>query len=207
MAEQEYKVVLRGGYYHVEPYDGVTVHRFGYPGYGPVPNGPVPFCKSRRSKGRILRQAAYSKTSHIERQQIADWNKKWREQHSVQCHWCQHSFRPRNCHQDHVVPIAKGGEHILSNLVIACKWCNAKKGTKTIDRFTPDLSTARVRSKLAKAMKPPKSDKSMVILERHVFGLEQLGHTPAEVEDLMRGHGFTPRPFTSEDIDNWIFER
>ena len=33
---------------------------------------------------------------------------------------------------DHVVPISKGGDHTLTNIIAICKSCNCKKGTKTL---------------------------------------------------------------------------
>lgn len=36
---------------------------------------------------------------------------------------------------DHVVPIAKGGNNEDNNLVMACKRCNCKKGTKTLEEL------------------------------------------------------------------------
>ncbi len=38
---------------------------------------------------------------------------------------------------DHVEPQAVGGNTELTNLVVACKPCNAKKGHKLIDAFNP----------------------------------------------------------------------
>ena len=36
---------------------------------------------------------------------------------------------------DHVVPIAKGGSNEDENLVMACRECNCKKGTKTLEEL------------------------------------------------------------------------
>lgn len=36
---------------------------------------------------------------------------------------------------DHVVPIAKGGNNEDNNLVMACRRCNCKKGTKTLEEL------------------------------------------------------------------------
>ena len=36
---------------------------------------------------------------------------------------------------DHVIPVSKGGTHDLSNLVPACRPCNASKGDKDVDSW------------------------------------------------------------------------
>ena len=40
-----------------------------------------------------------------------------------------------NYHLDHIVPLAKGGEHAMHNLTAACGLCNSRKGTWTVAEF------------------------------------------------------------------------
>ncbi|MFI8830536.1 HNH endonuclease [Streptomyces afghaniensis] len=42
-------------------------------------------------------------------------------------------------HVDHLVPLARGGAHSLSNLVPACQRCNTSKGAKDPYDFAGEL--------------------------------------------------------------------
>ena len=44
------------------------------------------------------------------------------------CRYCGRPARP--LHLDHVVPLAKGGTTVIENLVLACRSCNLRKGTR-----------------------------------------------------------------------------
>lgn len=37
--------------------------------------------------------------------------------------------------QDHMLPLSRGGDHTLLNIVPACVSCNCRKGTKTTEEF------------------------------------------------------------------------
>lgn len=47
------------------------------------------------------------------------------------CRYCDARGVALEC--DHVVPVAKGGDHHDSNLVTACKPCNRSKAAKTLE--------------------------------------------------------------------------
>lgn len=47
----------------------------------------------------------------------------------------------------------------------------------------------------------------LVVCECHPMGLEQMGHKPEEIEEIMRRHGFTWEQPDGSKIDNWIFRR
>lgn len=56
------------------------------------------------------------------------------------CYYCQAPISepfqsPRTFHLDHVIPLSRGGEHCVSNVVLACCACNLNKGTKTAEEF------------------------------------------------------------------------
>lgn len=46
------------------------------------------------------------------------------------CYWCGIKIINHEMHIDHYVPLSKGGEHTISNLVVSCPACNLKKSAK-----------------------------------------------------------------------------
>lgn len=58
------------------------------------------------------------------------------------CYECQYCGTKRDLTIDHVVPRAKGGKDTWTNLVTACKRCNARKGD-----FTPEEAEMLLRKK------------------------------------------------------------
>ena len=53
-----------------------------------------------------------------------------------QCFYCKIFVkRGINLHLDHKVPLSRGGNHCIDNLVPACAYCNLCKGTKTSEEF------------------------------------------------------------------------
>ena len=58
-----------------------------------------------------------------------------------QCFWCQEEFDEAWVPTiDHITPIAEGGGNEQENLVLACTWCNEKRGTKSANRYICWLS-------------------------------------------------------------------
>lgn len=53
------------------------------------------------------------------------------EQSAKVCYWCNCSLKKAKVHIDHYVPLSRGGEHTLSNLVVSCAICNRKKFAKS----------------------------------------------------------------------------
>lgn len=55
------------------------------------------------------------------------------------CYWCNISLKGIIPHIDHYIPIALGGEHTLSNLVISCPRCNHTKSSKDPIKFANSI--------------------------------------------------------------------
>jgi 5-methylcytosine-specific restriction endonuclease McrA len=67
--------------------------------------------KRERQKARELRSS--------------QWWKRRRSQGI--CYYCNNRFPPKELTMDHLVPIARGGRSIKSNVEPCCKECNTKK--------------------------------------------------------------------------------
>jgi len=46
------------------------------------------------------------------------------------CHLCGKKVDPKNWHLDHIVPLARGGEHSYRNVAVSCPGCNMGKHIK-----------------------------------------------------------------------------
>ena len=77
--------------------------------------------KSKRRKAQ-LKSVTYAKIKpkHL-RQRFDDFD--------GCCAYCGKKLQwgARDCHIEHIVPLSKGGGHVLSNIVYACKACNFNK--------------------------------------------------------------------------------
>jgi 5-methylcytosine-specific restriction endonuclease McrA len=62
----------------------------------------------------------------------------WESAQLKVCHWCGVRCA-RNYHVDHIIPLAKGGAHELTNLCIACPSCNLSKAAKDPIEFAQSL--------------------------------------------------------------------
>jgi hypothetical protein len=54
------------------------------------------------------------------------------------CTYCGVAGTDAELEVDHIVPVAGGGSHHISNLTTACRACNQKKGSRTVEQFTSD---------------------------------------------------------------------
>ena len=61
------------------------------------------------------------------------------QQNAKVCYWCNVSFKDKKVHIDHYIPLSKGGEHTLSNLVVSCAKCNMSKKAKMPEEFANEL--------------------------------------------------------------------
>lgn len=60
--------------------------------------------------------------------------RKLSRRHGQNCYYCK-NYLDGDFHFDHLVPISRGGEHTLDNIVLACMQCNQEKYNKTIEEY------------------------------------------------------------------------
>ena len=57
------------------------------------------------------------------------------QESDIPCYYCTKSFRGAEIHLEHKTPVVRGGTNARSNLVLACRSCNLRKGSKTEAEF------------------------------------------------------------------------
>lgn len=55
------------------------------------------------------------------------------KQYNHRCAYC--GKENARLERDHMIPLARGGDHVASNIAPACRWCNAHKATMTDTEF------------------------------------------------------------------------
>ena len=96
--------------------------------------------KYREGTGRPTRYEAYQRRRALLANAPCDGHTT-KELHA---HWLHHGFDPKICSYcdasitakvsvgDHVIPLSKGGDHMMDNLVPCCTSCNSSKGDKIL---------------------------------------------------------------------------
>ena len=68
-----------------------------------------------------------------------------KKRHGTKCHYCQkemdftkgvgRKFNNDMATIEHLIPLARGGEHTFENTVLACRFCNISRGAKSQEDF------------------------------------------------------------------------
>lgn len=91
----------------------------------------------RRAQSK--RRAVKRRVTIGDSKSIAMWEQQWRSKRTVVCHWCRKRVKTVDVHVDHVIPLAKGGEHTVENLCVACESCNLSKNAKSPEVWNKSL--------------------------------------------------------------------
>lgn len=93
--------------------------------------GKPPLSERSRKAQRNMRERSAPGLTYLE---VRDLRIKWQREGRV-CQYCQNSFDTI----DHVIPLTRGGDNMLNNLVPCCRSCNSSKGTKTLAEWKPQI--------------------------------------------------------------------
>lgn len=67
----------------------------------------------------------------------------WKKAQPKVCHWCDCDCS-KDVVIDHYYPLSKGGKHEISNLVISCRSCNARKSAKTPEQWMAERQVTSI---------------------------------------------------------------
>jgi 5-methylcytosine-specific restriction endonuclease McrA len=98
-----------------------------------------------RTAREAIRRATMAGVSAGDRAAISEYYKTIRTARSIKCYWCKCNVPKSERQVDHIVPLAKGGEHSLINLCCACAHCNVTKGAKHPNEFADQLLLLAVK--------------------------------------------------------------
>ena len=85
-------------------------------------------------KNTRMKRRTITKTGDVTTQQLQELY-----ENSKFCYWCNTNLKNKKIHLDHYIPLSKGGEHTLSNLVVSCPHCNHTKSNKDPYAFANSL--------------------------------------------------------------------
>lgn len=91
-----------------------------------------------RGLNRMRARAAFTKHQALQRgAAISDFTaEQWAAMKAAYGHCCAYCHKPsKRLEQDHVLPLSRGGNHTASNIVPACRTCNASKHDKTPEEW------------------------------------------------------------------------
>lgn len=89
--------------------------------------------KASKRRRRALTRGVAATLSALEWEAI-------KQAYGFRCAYCGSS--PQTLEQDHRVPLAAGGQHVIENVIPACRSCNSRKGTKSEAEFRATLASA-----------------------------------------------------------------
>lgn len=90
--------------------------------------------KARELERRRRARKAKADGSHT----IADMRRQYKAQKGL-CWWCIKPVAWEDRHDDHLVPLSKGGTDWPNNMVVSCAHCNLSKHDKLPDEFSGRL--------------------------------------------------------------------
>jgi 5-methylcytosine-specific restriction endonuclease McrA len=81
---------------------------------------------------RDLRRKALKNGAKVNLAHMQEWMDSVKSRRTATCYWCDKTILSKDLHFDHIVPLAKGGEHSVENLCVSCEACNCAKQAKLV---------------------------------------------------------------------------
>lgn len=111
------------------------------------------------------------------------------ERQNSRCHYCKESitfYRKKitSLEIEHRIPISRGGDDHISNLVGACKPCNSLKRNMTDDEFLAKFAVSDLaRNRESQFAKRNSHDANSIVASAKVVQFPLSGEIPAQMED------------------------
>jgi 5-methylcytosine-specific restriction endonuclease McrA len=126
-ARNEQKIKSNGKIYRAKNKDQLAINRKLY--YQENSEKLLAKGKRHREENPLLyRHYSHDRRANIKSRQFLITKKQLIRIMSNNCFYCG----SKSEHLDHVLPLARGGNHSIGNLVASCAHCNTSKGAKTI---------------------------------------------------------------------------
>ena len=93
------------------------------------------FERAMADKARRAKQAGIDLSEH-QRTLAEQFYASLRAKPFVRCYWCGARISDSDIHVDHVIALAKGGNHAVENLAASCRPCNQSKCAKLPHEWT-----------------------------------------------------------------------
>jgi len=96
------------------------------------------WAKANSEKVRAITHRRRARTRGVGGTHTAEDIKRQLAVQNGKCWWCNKPCADKY-HEDHLIPLSRGGHNDITNIVISCPTCNLKKHNKTPDEFAGRL--------------------------------------------------------------------
>lgn len=121
--------------------------------FNAFPDSPFLHCRCRRCQDRLFMSSIEGR-AHFKRVKSADRRAKRLDRASTltliewemvlisskgRCQYCNSPYTTSNLHLDHIIPLARNGTNVISNVAAACSSCNLTKSCLIRSPLFPTL--------------------------------------------------------------------
>lgn len=95
--------------------------------------------KADRSAREAARRAGQTQADIAEASTIKAFYAHVKSAQRLQCYWCKRLVAKADRHVDHIVPLSRGGPHVVANLCCSCAECNTRKHNKMPNEWSKQM--------------------------------------------------------------------